>query len=516
MLAPLASGSAIVVKPAAHDPVTPRVVRDALRELDAGLAAAIELVTFDREQTACSAALCQADCVIVTGSDEAVAAHRARVPAGRPLHRVGPSILRGLWGPGARAGAELEQAARGFALDVALWDQLGCLSPVVLFVLGEAGVPEPVVEALVAAFDALDRELPRGVVPLAAQAAAAQARDEAAMRAAAGQPVRVRRGASSTLVIEADARLRLEPAPPIPPRPPGAGRGRGPRGTAARRQPPGGGVDGRLRDGPGPGRRAGGAGRVPGVRSGGDPSATPELAPRGKVPVHRVPKIGYARPQVAGSKGKTLDLACGRPTCATSACDPADSGVPYPFFGTQPNGTGLVLDLQDRNGPICSVDSRGPPSMLRISKLTDYGIVLLAHFAAAEPNTTWNAREMAESTGLPLPVVSKMLKTLSASELLRSQRGSKGGYSLVRSPESLSVAEIIEALEGPIALMECSIPGHCEQEPGCPVSAPWQRINRAVQGTLRSVSLADLARPTSLSLPIQLEEPAGETIDVRS
>lgn len=142
--------------------------------------------------------------------------------------------------------------------------------------------------------------------------------------------------------------------------------------------------------------------------------------------------------------------------------------------------------------------------MLRISKLTDYGIVLLAHLAA-EPGATRNAREIAEATALPLPVVSKMLKTLAGAELLRSQRGSKGGYSLARRPEEVNVAEILDALEGPIALMACAAgPGHCEQESCCPVRDPWQRINQAILETLERVTLAELVRPTAgglLSLP---------------
>jgi FeS assembly SUF system regulator len=134
--------------------------------------------------------------------------------------------------------------------------------------------------------------------------------------------------------------------------------------------------------------------------------------------------------------------------------------------------------------------------MLRISKLTDYGIVLLARFAAEESGATRTAREMAEATALPLPVASKMLKALAGAGLLQSQRGSKGGYALARRPERVSVASIIEALEGPIALMECSAgPGHCDQESGCPVSAPWQRINRAIQETLERVTLRDLVAP---------------------
>ncbi len=146
--------------------------------------------------------------------------------------------------------------------------------------------------------------------------------------------------------------------------------------------------------------------------------------------------------------------------------------------------------------------------MLRISKLTDYGIVLLVHFAREADGTTLTAREMAEATGLPLPAVSKMLKSLASASLLDSQRGSRGGYQLARQPEAVSVAEVIEALEGPIALMECAAgPGHCDQESQCGLSTPWLRINRAIQSTLTRVSLAELAadlpprqKPTTLAI----------------
>ncbi len=132
--------------------------------------------------------------------------------------------------------------------------------------------------------------------------------------------------------------------------------------------------------------------------------------------------------------------------------------------------------------------------MLRISKLTDYGIVLLVHFAREEDGASLNAREMASAAGLPLPVVSKMLKSLAGADLLRSQRGSRGGYQLARKPGDVSVAEIIEALEGPIALMNCVAgPGHCDQESLCGLRTPWQRINRVVQQTLHAVTLAELA-----------------------
>jgi FeS assembly SUF system regulator len=131
--------------------------------------------------------------------------------------------------------------------------------------------------------------------------------------------------------------------------------------------------------------------------------------------------------------------------------------------------------------------------MLRITKLTDYGIVLLVQLADGENPGSRNARSMAEATSLPLPVVSKILKALAQGGLLTSQRGARGGYALARRPEEITVAEIIVALEGPIALMECSAgPGHCDQETACPVRDPWQRIHQSILEMLKRVTLREL------------------------
>ncbi len=133
--------------------------------------------------------------------------------------------------------------------------------------------------------------------------------------------------------------------------------------------------------------------------------------------------------------------------------------------------------------------------MLRMSRLTDYGIVLLAHLAEAGREELHNARELAAGTELPLPAVSKILKGLARGGLLVSHRGVKGGYALARAPERISVAQVIDVLEGPIALTECSAhPGTCAQESSCRVRDPWQRINQAVRETLARVTLADLVR----------------------
>ena len=133
--------------------------------------------------------------------------------------------------------------------------------------------------------------------------------------------------------------------------------------------------------------------------------------------------------------------------------------------------------------------------MLRMSRLTDYGIVLLTELAARGEQS--NARELSEETGLPGPAVSKLLKVLTREGFLQSQRGTKGGYALARPPEEISVAAVIDALEGPIALTECSAhPGVCERESQCQTRAPWQRINRAVRDTLEQVRISELVGPT--------------------
>jgi FeS assembly SUF system regulator len=135
--------------------------------------------------------------------------------------------------------------------------------------------------------------------------------------------------------------------------------------------------------------------------------------------------------------------------------------------------------------------------MLRMTRLTDYGVVLLSHIAREPDRSTRNAPELAAAAHLPLPTVSKILKILAREGLLVPHRGAKGGFSLARPASEITVAEIIAALEGPIALTECS--GHagerCEIEPLCPVSAPWRRINRAVFEALRGITLAEMVSP---------------------
>ena len=134
--------------------------------------------------------------------------------------------------------------------------------------------------------------------------------------------------------------------------------------------------------------------------------------------------------------------------------------------------------------------------MLRLSKSTDYGIRILAHLARDEPGVTHNAREVAEDLYLPVPMVSKVMKSLARAGVLDSHRGSKGGFSLAQRPEDLSVADMIAALEGPVALTECQIgPFLCQHEGTCSVQEPWSVINRSVRNTLAGITLSDLIDP---------------------
>ena len=132
--------------------------------------------------------------------------------------------------------------------------------------------------------------------------------------------------------------------------------------------------------------------------------------------------------------------------------------------------------------------------MLRISKLTDYGTVLLAHLAAGR-DAVVSAADVAAATGIAPPTVSKLLKLLAKSGLVVSTRGANGGYRLARNASRISAAEIIDALEGPVSITECSASdGLCEHEDVCSVGSAWQRINVAIRRALDDVSLDDLIR----------------------
>jgi len=134
--------------------------------------------------------------------------------------------------------------------------------------------------------------------------------------------------------------------------------------------------------------------------------------------------------------------------------------------------------------------------MIKLSRMADYGVILMVQFARI-PAKKATAAELAQYTTLPVPTVSKLLKLFSRAGLLESHRGTKGGYAISQEPSDITLANIVSAVEGPIALTECmtSDGSACEIEAVCPTRTNWRQINDALVDALDNVSLADMAKP---------------------
>ena len=134
--------------------------------------------------------------------------------------------------------------------------------------------------------------------------------------------------------------------------------------------------------------------------------------------------------------------------------------------------------------------------MLKLSKLSDYAIVVLSRLAA-ERGEVLTTATLATETGIPEPTVAKVLKLLSKQKIVMSVRGASGGYMMDRCPKDITVTELITALEGPIALTECVDGGQtdCMIDSLCPLKGGWNKVNIAVKDALDKVALADLLIP---------------------
>lgn len=144
--------------------------------------------------------------------------------------------------------------------------------------------------------------------------------------------------------------------------------------------------------------------------------------------------------------------------------------------------------------------------MFRLSKLTDYAVVVLVRLSASEGVQT--SPGVSQVTGVPEPTVAKVLKALAVAGLVASQRGARGGYQLVRPLRAISVADVIAAIDGPIAMAACvegSTQG-CEAA-CCQVRGRWDPVNHAVRSALAAISLADMAEPPSRRVP-RVAEPS--------
>ena len=147
--------------------------------------------------------------------------------------------------------------------------------------------------------------------------------------------------------------------------------------------------------------------------------------------------------------------------------------------------------------------------MLRLSKLTDYAVVVLIRLDEADPGTAYAVQTspcIAAATGVPEPTVAKVLKALATGNLVISQRGARGGYRLARHLSAISVADVITAIDGPIALTACvdGATGACDVQNLCAVRGRWDLVNLAIRQSLLAISLADMRRasvPSAFRVP---------------
>jgi FeS assembly SUF system regulator len=133
---------------------------------------------------------------------------------------------------------------------------------------------------------------------------------------------------------------------------------------------------------------------------------------------------------------------------------------------------------------------------MRLSSLADYAVVMMAAAARHCGQARLNAAELAQETGIPLPTVQKLVSKLTHAGLMRSARGAGGGFTLARPAAAITLADVIEAIEGPIAMTACvDIGKHdCALEGSCKVQPHWAIINTAVRGALANISLTSLTR----------------------
>jgi FeS assembly SUF system regulator len=149
---------------------------------------------------------------------------------------------------------------------------------------------------------------------------------------------------------------------------------------------------------------------------------------------------------------------------------------------------------------------KGGSTMIRMTKLTDYGIVILTHMAMEEPGSLHTAQDLSSKSRVPVPTASKLLKSLARAGLVVSHRGRNGGYGLSRDADTISVAEIISAIEGPIGLTECGTGAGsaCDMEPFCAAKGRWAPINQAIERALQDVPLSAM-KPVQPVQPVQPE-----------
>ncbi len=134
-------------------------------------------------------------------------------------------------------------------------------------------------------------------------------------------------------------------------------------------------------------------------------------------------------------------------------------------------------------------------AMITFSKRTDYGLIALSHLAYQEDGEATNAKTIAQKYGIPPELLAKTMQLLAKKEIVESKNGPKGGYVLSRRPESISVFEVIQAIEGHVAMANCQIgdASDCDQFASCPLLQPMERIQQRLVEMLKEMTLLDMS-----------------------
>jgi len=143
--------------------------------------------------------------------------------------------------------------------------------------------------------------------------------------------------------------------------------------------------------------------------------------------------------------------------------------------------------------------------MLRLSKKSDYALIAMTHLASrSDAGTSSSAREISESYDIPLELLAKVLQRLVRSRLLVSVQGTRGGYRLARHASMISVADVIQAVDGPVTVTACSTEDHnCDQYSKCSVRDPLSKIKNRILDALNTVSIAEMAAESDAPAPVQ-------------
>lgn len=152
--------------------------------------------------------------------------------------------------------------------------------------------------------------------------------------------------------------------------------------------------------------------------------------------------------------------------------------------------------------------------MIRLTRQADYGIVVMTHFARLGEGETHTTRDIAAEVHISVPMISKILKALARGELLVSQRGVNGGYSLSRAADEISVADVITALEGPIGMTACTDEHSdgCDIDDVCAVRGNWQLVNQVVRRALENITLEHMAEPMPCTFDELMPPPRKERL----